>query len=155
MSAVISENPPVLRQMEEDDLPEVMRIEQRIYDFPWTESIFRDCLRAGYFCVAYQGDDGLVGYGVMSIGAGECHLLNISIDADQQRRGLGRSMVEQLMELARRHRARIAFLEVRRSNTAARRLYASLGFEEIGRRKDYYPAKNGREQALILAKFLT
>jgi len=154
MSAVISENPPVLRHMEEGDLAEVMRIERRIYEFPWTESIFRDCLRAGYFCVAYQGDDGLVGYGVMSIGAGECHLLNISIAAEQQRRGLGRSMVEQLLELARKHRARIAFLEVRRSNTAARRLYLSLGFEEIGRRKDYYPAKVGREQALILAKFL-
>lgn len=154
MSAVISEDPPVLRQMVEADLTEVMRIEQGLYQFPWTESIFRDCLRVGYFCVAWEGSEGVVGYGIMSVGAGECHLLNISVDVPYQRRGLGRNLVEQLLELARRHRARIAFLEVRRSNEAAQRLYFGLGFEEISTRKEYYPASEGREEALILAKFL-
>jgi ribosomal-protein-alanine N-acetyltransferase len=96
----------------------------------------------------------VVGYGIMSVGAGECHLLNISVDVPYQRRGLGRNLVEQLLELARRHRARIAFLEVRRSNEAAQRLYFGLGFEEISTRKEYYPASEGREEALILAKFL-
>jgi ribosomal-protein-alanine N-acetyltransferase len=154
MSAVISPSPFELRRMAETDLTQVMAIEHTIYEFPWSKGIFLDCLRVGYFCMVCEGPAGVVGYGIMSVGAGECHLLNISIHSDYRRQGLARSLVSYLLDEARRFHARIAFLEVRKSNAAAQRLYASLGFNEIATRPDYYPARRGREDALILAMML-
>jgi len=155
MSAVVSTSAPVLRPMREADLPAVLAVEQAAYEFPWTLAIFRDCLRVGYPCHVYEGPAGLIGHGVMSFAAGECHLLNVCIHPDYRRQGLGRSLVEYLLALARRRGAHVALLEVRISNVAAYRLYMSLGFDEIGLRESYYPARNGREDAIILAKDLS
>jgi len=140
--------------MAESDLDEVSGIEARTYDFPWSEGIFRDCVRAGYHCIVCETPDGIVGYGVMSVGAGECHLLNLSMDPAWQGRGLGTRMIRTLLEAARTRKARVAILEVRRSNRRARSLYLRLGFEEIGCRREYYPALDGREDALVLAKVI-
>jgi ribosomal-protein-alanine N-acetyltransferase len=111
-------------------------------------------MRVGYFCWVYESSEGVVGYGIMSVGAGECHLLNLCIHPDYQRRGLGRHMIEKLIDTARHHRARMAFLEVRQSNRGAYCLYQKLGFDEVGVRKDYYPARSGREDAFILARII-
>ncbi len=154
MSAVLSEPPPQIRLMTEDDLAGVFAIERLVYSFPWSEGIFRDCLRVGYTCLTMEFADEVVGYGIMSIGAGECHLLNVSVDPEFQQQGLGTRIVERMLELAQRHRARMAFLEVRESNQTAYRLYLRLGFNEIGQRKDYYPTADGRENALLLARVL-
>ncbi|MBI3898046.1 MAG: ribosomal protein S18-alanine N-acetyltransferase [Gammaproteobacteria bacterium] len=154
-AAVVAPERARLRPMREADLTAVMDVERASYEFPWTRSIFRDCLRVGYFCYVYETPAGVIGHGLMSIGAGECHLLNICVRPDYQRRGLGRAMVNYLVKLARRQGARVALLEVRVSNTAAYKLYTSLGFDEIGIRKDYYPARDGREDAIILARDLT
>lgn len=134
------------------DLPAVMRIERASYDFPWTEAIFRDCLRAGYDCRVSESNAGLLGYGIMSVGAGECHLLNICIHPDYRLRRFATMLIEALLEAARRRRAWTALLEVRVSNEAAYHLYRHLGFSEVGLRKDYYPARVGREDALVLAR---
>lgn len=155
MSAVVSTFAPVLRPMREADLPAVLAVEQAAYEFPWTLAIFRDCLRVGYPGHVYEGPAGLIGHGVMSFAAGECHLLNVCIHPDYRRQGLGRGLVEYLLALARRRGAHVALLEVRVSNVAAYRLYMSLGFDEIGLRESYYPARNGREDAIILAKDLS
>lgn len=141
--------------MRVQDLAAVMAIERASYEFPWTEPIFRDCLRAGYDCYVYDSRQGVLGYGIMSLGAGECHLLNICIHADYRDQGLATRLIEQLLARARRKRASLALLEVRVSNEIASRLYARLGFNEIGLRKNYYPARRGREDALVLAKDLT
>lgn len=154
MSAVLSEHLPALRTMTESDLPAVVEIESKVCEFPWTEGIFRDCLRVGYFCVVYENTEGVIGYGIMSIGTGECHLLNLSIHPHYQRCGLGRNLIARLLAFGRRHKARMAFLEVRRSNEDAHRLYTGMGFCEIGIHKDYYPARNGKEHAVVLAKML-
>lgn len=152
MSAVIAQPDPRLRHMAEADLPEVSLIEARTYEFPWSEGIFRDCVRAGYHCIVCEIPGAIVAYAVMSVGAGECHLLNLSVDQAWQRRGLGTRMIEALLEAARTRKARVAILEVRRSNRGARDLYRRLGFEEIGCRRGYYPAPDGREDALVLGK---
>jgi [ribosomal protein S18]-alanine N-acetyltransferase len=154
VSAVVSTPEPVMRPMREVDLTEVLVVERLAYEYPWTLSIFWDCLRIGYQCYVYQVPTGFIGHGVMSVAVGECHLLNICIHPDYQRRGLGRSMVETLLTLARGRKARMALLEVRVSNTAAYRLYTGLGFDEIGVRKNYYPVRTGREDAIILAREL-
>lgn len=155
MSAVAITPEPCIRSMRWEDLPTVLRIEEQSYEFPWTLAIFRDCLRVGYVCRVLEGPGGVIGHGLMSVGAGECHLLNICVQPDYQRRGLGTRMVEHLLDEARRRGVRMALLEVRVSNQVAYRIYQRLGFDEIGLRKDYYPARAGREDAILLARDLS
>jgi len=139
-----------LRPMIEADLAAVIAIENAIYAFPWTLGNFRDSLAAGYQCWVYVGECGLVGYAVMMYVVDEAHLLNISIASSRQRQGHGSALLRSVCELAREHGARLLFLEVRPSNTGARRLYARHGFKHIGLRREYYPAPTGREDALVL-----
>jgi ribosomal-protein-alanine N-acetyltransferase len=141
-----------LRPMRPGDLEAVVAIEDELYSHPWTLGNFRDSLHAGYSCWVLEGEHGLIGYCVMMVGVGEAHLLNLSIASPWQRRGLGRHMVEHLLELARGWGARDMLLEVRPSNTAARALYANMGFRELARRRDYYPAEQGREDAIVMAR---
>ncbi len=140
-----------IRPLAERDLDAVVAIERDLYEFPWSLGNFRDSLAAGYSCWAYDGTDGLVGYAVMMIGAGEAHLLNLSIAAPSQRRGCGTELLEQLLDVARGYGAGVLLLEVRPSNAAARAMYAGYGFEQIGTRRGYYPARDGREDALLLS----
>lgn len=154
MSAVVSVTQPQLRPMYEADLAAVLEVEQSAYEFPWSLSILRDCLRVKYECFVYEDSRGLMGHGIISMTGGECHLLNVCIHPDYQRRGFGSIMVNRLLAIARRKNARLALLEVRVSNTAAFNLYVKLGFGEIGMRKGYYPARFGREDAIILAREL-
>ncbi len=140
--------------MRDSDLATVMRIELRAYDYPWTYGIFQDCLRYGYCCWVFERDNCVDGYGVMSIAAGEAHILNLSVRPEARRHGLGRKILSFLIDLARRHDADTVLLEVRPSNRAAIGLYHQLGFNEVGTRRNYYPAENGREDAMILAKTL-
>ncbi|MCP5418068.1 MAG: ribosomal protein S18-alanine N-acetyltransferase [Chromatiaceae bacterium] len=148
----ILKNPQIkLLPMQQSDVAEVVHLETRCYEFPWTETIFLDCLNVGYCCWIYRLDVQLVGYGVMSVAAGEAHILNICIDPLLRCHGLGRRMMQRLLNLARKHRADTVFLEVRESNLAAQTLYQHLGFNEIGLRRGYYPAAKGRENAILLA----
>ena len=155
MSAVVAAPQPIVRPMTGHDLPAILEIENASYEFPWTLPIFRDCLRVGCHCYVYESSRGILGHGIMSVAAGECHLLNICIHPNYQRQGLGEGMVLFLLDFARQKKARVALLEVRMSNTAAYRLYTKLGFDEVGLRKNYYPARHGREDAIILARDLT
>ncbi len=154
MSAVLKLPRFGLRQMTDADLCAVMQIEANAYDFPWSEGIFRDCLRVGYGCWIYAEDSEIVAYGVISTAVRECHLLNLCVKPNMQGRGLGRRMLRRLLRIAAQLDADTAILEVRPSNTRAIHLYLSEGFNEVGRRKAYYPANEGREDALILAKSL-
>jgi [ribosomal protein S18]-alanine N-acetyltransferase len=140
--------------MRREDLNEIMGVEVRAYPFPWTEGIFRDCMRVGYSCWVMNNAEQLVGYAVMSMAAGECHILNLCVRPECQGQGYGRLLLRALLDHARRNRVETLFLEVRPSNTPAVHLYLSEGFNEVGLRKRYYPADNGREDALVLAKSL-
>lgn len=151
MSAILNDPLFKLRPMTESDLPAVMEVEMRAYPFPWTRAIFHDCLRVGYCCWLMELQDQLVGYGVMSVAAGEAHVLNLCTDPDYQGQGLGRRMLKRLLALAAHHQADTVFLEVRRSNQAAQALYLGEGFNEIGLRRRYYPADQGREDAVVMA----
>lgn len=151
VSAVAHPGRAGLRALRESDLNAVMAIEVRGYPYPWTRGIFLDCLRAGYPGLAMEQDGLLVGYAVLSIAADEAHLLNICVDPLTQSRGLGRQLLRAIVQLARDRRAQRVYLEVRPSNTPALALYHSEGFNEIGRRPRYYPAADGREDALVMA----
>ena len=139
------------RAMEEGDLDRVVENETRSYAFPWTRGVFSDCLKSRHECWVAQREDLIVGHGVLSIGADEAHLLNICVRRDEQGQGLGRQIVVHMLDVAARRGATVVYLEVRPSNRVAGALYASVGFREIGRRKDYYPAAMGSEDARVLA----
>ncbi len=151
-----SSNRIVFRPMCEDDLESVMRIETRAYAFAWTRSIFRDCIASGYHCLVVclfdeTGHEQIIGHSVLSTAAGEAHLLNVCICRDSQGMGYGRKLVQHMLDLARSLRVEVVFLEVRPTNRAAVDLYDSLGFNEIGTRKNYYPAHTGHEDAKVFA----
>lgn len=137
------------------DLPEVLAIERAAYGFPWSEGVFRDCLRVGYRCFAATDlSDRVLGYSLLSVAAGEAHVLNLCVDPTQRRRGVATLLLDNMLRIASRCSAGSVMLEVRPSNSAAIKLYYREGFERIGVRKRYYPAAGGREDALLLAKVL-
>lgn len=154
MSAVRGILPAHFRAMNYADLKAVMAIEIRAYAFPWSETIFRDCIRIGYCCRLLEIQRRIEAYGVMSLGAGEAHVLNLCVRPESQGRRLARRMLEHLLETARADTVQTVFLEVRPSNGVAIQLYQSAGFCEVGRRRGYYPAVGGREDALVMAKEL-
>ncbi len=145
----------ILRDMTEADLGEVLRIEREVHAHPWTLGNFSDALRSEYQCKVYESDAGeMLGYAVLMLGVDEAELLDISIGLEHQRKGLGRALLEQMLALAHRSGMRRMVLEVRASNEAAIALYRSAGFEQIGRRRDYYPADSGREDAILMGREL-
>ena len=154
MSAVLKSVPIAVRPMQESDLDAVLAIERRGYEFPWSRTIFEDCLRVSYSCWLLQWDGVSAGHAVMSVAAGEAHILNLCVHPDLQQRGLGRFLLDHLLEVAASHLAQVMFLEVRPSNQAAHRLYAGAGFNEVGVRRNYYPARIAREDAIIMARQL-
>jgi ribosomal-protein-alanine N-acetyltransferase len=142
------------RRMTLGDVERVMRVEHEVYEFPWTEKIFSDCIRVGYYCWLALQRQNIVGHAVISVSAGESHMLNLSIAREHQRRGFGKEFIEFLIQQAQEKQAQTMLLEVRPSNTAAISCYNSAGFNEIGLRKDYYPAPEGREDALLFARHI-
>jgi len=141
---------PVIRPLAEPDLDAVLAIEVGSYPFPWTRGIFADCLRAGYSCFGVWLGARLAGYSVQNCNVGEAHLLNLCVGAGQRGRGLGRLLLDNAIRCALMDGAQQIFLEVRPSNRDAVALYRSAGFVEAGCRKGYYPAREGREDALVL-----
>jgi ribosomal-protein-alanine N-acetyltransferase len=142
------------RSARESDVAEILRIERLSYAFPWTEGIFRDCLRVNYTCRVAEIGVAIAGYGIMSVAAGEAHLLNLCVGEDYRCRGIGRRLLAHLLQVAANVGAREAFLEARPSNTSAIRLYQSLGFVQIGVRRGYYQAVDGREDAIVLKRHI-
>ncbi len=140
-----------VRVLQLSDLPHILPLENAAYDFPWSEAIFRDCFASNYTGLAIEYGGALLGYGVLSIAAGEAHILNVVISSTQRGLGLGKKLVRRLIDQARWHRVERVFLEVRSSNTVARSLYSSLGFFEIGARKAYYPGRQTREDAVVMS----
>lgn len=133
------------------DLDQVLENEIRSYQFPWTRGNFSDCLGARHECRVLLLDEVVAGHGILAFGAGEGHLLNVCVRRDQQGHGHGRALVVHMLERARGRGADMVFLEVRPSNVVALNLYRSLGFNEIGVRRDYYPAQAGHEDAQVMA----
>jgi len=136
--------------MTPDDLDAVLDNELHAYAFPWTRGVFRECLEADHECWVAELDGEVVGHGIVSLGAGEAHLLNVCIRRESQGHGFGRLLVRHMLARAHRMGATVVFLEVRPSNHVAAALYETLGFREIGVRRNYYPAHSGHEDARVL-----
>ncbi|MFJ3486348.1 ribosomal protein S18-alanine N-acetyltransferase [Pseudomonas sp. NPDC090202] len=138
------------RRMTEADLDAVLKIEYAAFSHPWTRGIFLDGLKSYEIWLMFEGNQ-QVGHGVINVIIDEAHLLNITVKPESQGRGLGLLLLDKLMKRAYELNGRECFLELRASNQSAYRLYERYGFNEVGRRRDYYPAAGGREDALVMA----
>lgn len=137
--------------MEMADVPAVFAVEQAGYDFPWSKILFEQAVSSTKYCAVLELDTEIVAYGIVSYVVGEAELLNICVHPMHQGKGLAKTLLNHLIEHATQKNNHEMFLEVRESNTSAQHLYEKLGFNEIGRRKNYYPGKNGREDAILMA----
>lgn len=151
MSARAKHVAAVIREMRQTDLPRVAAIEREAYEFPWSPGIFRDCLLAGYTSVVIEESREVAGYAMMSVAAGEAHLLNLCVAARARRCGHGRRLLDFVLTRALTVGADRLYLEVRPSNSVALALYADAGFEKVGVRRGYYRAVAGSEDAVVLA----
>lgn len=143
-------DPISFRRMTEADLDAVLKIEYAAFSHPWTRGIFLDGLKSYEIWLMFEGSQ-QVGHGVINVIIDEAHLLNITVKPESQGRGLGLRLLKHLMSRAFALNGRECFLEVRASNQSAYRLYERYGFNEVGRRRDYYPVAGGREDALVMA----
>jgi ribosomal-protein-alanine N-acetyltransferase len=134
------------------DIDEVFALEQSVYPHPWSRGNFLDSLASGYHARVLRDETGtLAGYFLLMGALDEAHLLNVAVAAARQHQGLGRHLLDIMVESARGLGALSVLLEVRPSNLRALSVYRQYGFAEIGRRKAYYPAHNGqREDAIVM-----
>lgn len=142
-----------IRPLVSTDIDEVLAVEQASHPFPWTEGILNDCLKVGYPSWVVVENGATVGYAMMSLAVGECHILNLCVLPTVRRKGYGKRLMETLLSYAKARGADIAFLEVRASNIPALNLYRQLGFNEMGIRKNYYPAANDKREDAIMLGF--
>lgn len=149
MSAVLQID-PIVRPMTQADLPVIAALDAQCYPFPWTLGNFADSLHSGYRCCVYEYNQTIIGYVVLMKVIEEAHLLNITIAPDSQGQGLGRKLMQHVIARVRQDCVQWLWLEVRPSNLIARKLYESMDFEFVAVRKNYYPAVDGREDAVIL-----
>lgn len=154
MITLMAEPRTSIRSMTHGDLATVSDIERRSYEYPWSHGVFRDCLLAGYQNIVLLRGDVVAGYGVLSVAAGEAHILNICIDPHYRSRGYGEKLLDEMLFRARAASVRQIFLEVRPSNQRAIALYRKKGFHLVAKRPAYYQAHGGREDAAVLAKKL-
>ncbi len=140
--------------MQLTDLEQVVRIEREIFLFPWSLQNFADSLQAGYTCQVTEQDNNICGYSVMMLGPDEAHLLTIGIAAHWQGQGWGEKLLQHFIQLAQQQGKESMLLDVRESNHGATKLYQRMGFKQIAKRKDYYPAMSGREDAIIMERSL-
>ena len=132
------------------DLDRVVENEVRAYAFPWTRGIFVECIEANHECWVWCSSERIIGHGVLSVGGGDGHLLNVCVRRDEQGHGYGRLLTLHMIDRAFQRGTRALFLEVRPSNLVAVRLYETIGFKEVGKRKNYYPSHLGHEDARVL-----
>ncbi len=144
-----------MRDMVLSDVEAVLAIENIVQPHPWTRGNFSDALSCGYRCVVDEREHEVVSYAVLMPVLDEAELLTIAVAKNQQRKGLGRAMLQASVSWAQQQNMRRIFLEVRVSNSSAIALYRSLGFAEIGLRRGYYLNAQGREDALLMACELT
>ena len=155
MSAILKPNYQLranvsLRPMQMDDLDAIMLIESTIYTHPWTRGNFSDSLNSGYSAWVLEANQKIIGYALLMMVLDEAHLLNLSVAKSHQKQGLGRYLLEHMLQIAQNHKAANMFLEVRPSNISAIALYENMGFCEMAVRRNYYPAHDGREDAVLM-----
>lgn len=148
---MVSPQSIILRIMHTDDLAAVCAIEKQVQYAPWSEKLFAEGLERHRCMVAINQQQQIVGFSIVQFIVDEAHLLNIAVEPTQQKQGIGKVLLDDVLVNSQQKKASTIFLEVRESNQRAIQLYQAAGFNEIGLRKNYYPTANGKENAVIMA----
>lgn len=148
---MVSPQSIVLREMHTDDLAAVCAIEQQVQYAPWSEKLFADGLNRHRCIVVVNQQQQIVGFSIVQFIVDEAHLLNIAVEPTQQKQGIGKILLDDVLMISQQQKASTIFLEVRASNQRAIQLYQMAGFNEIGLRKNYYPTTQAKEHAVIMA----
>ena len=141
--------------MQDSDIDEVVALEESVYPYPWTRGNFADSLTSGYHAWVLRNQAmQLMGYFLVMQMVDEAHLLNVAVAQEWQGQGLGRFLLNQSVACARGLGMESMLLEVRPSNERALDLYQRYGFEQIGRRKGYYPAGGQQREDAIVMRYM-
>ncbi|MGV0005528.1 MAG: ribosomal protein S18-alanine N-acetyltransferase [Candidatus Porifericomitaceae bacterium WSBS_2022_MAG_OTU9] len=154
MSAAVDVLQPVLRTMQLSDVVQICNLEKASYSFPWTERNFCDCLKFNYMCHVLEYGGTVAAYSICQVFPPEGHILNLCVDPEQRRYGFARLLLGFIQQQAVARQARHIYLEVRPSNLEAVALYLGENFVRVGCRPEYYPGLNGREDAILMRKWL-
>jgi ribosomal-protein-alanine N-acetyltransferase len=148
-----------IRPMYDADIDNVYSIESSVHITPWSKDIIRDCVLVGYDCRVLEINKGgellvpIIGYVISRYHNKSYHILNFCIAKSMQSQGIGKQFLQTLLQsLENNKNIDYAILEVRPSNTAALRLYSSMGFEQMEIKKDYYKDIHNKEDAIVLKK---
>ncbi|MEP1447739.1 MAG: ribosomal protein S18-alanine N-acetyltransferase [Paraglaciecola sp.] len=121
---------------------------------PWTRKIFEDCLTKPYFAYSFDKDNQPLGYYIGMQVLDEVTLMDIVVGATHRGKGVGRTLLNHLMDHCNQNNIQQIWLEVRESNSAAINLYENAGFVLVEQRMNYYPSEKGNEDALIMCCYL-
>jgi ribosomal-protein-alanine N-acetyltransferase len=144
-----------LRPMEAGDVDDVYALECSVFPHPWSRANFVDSLASGYDAWVLREPAGpLAGYFLLMYALDEAHLLDVAVAAERQGSGLGRHLLDRITARARATGMESILLEVRPSNARALQVYRRYGYVEIGRRKGYYPAHEGRREDAIVMRYV-
>lgn len=133
-----------------EDFDRVFNNEQVCYDVPWSAKSLQDCFKDGYTFYVMEYRAQIIGHMIVQWVLDEAHLHNVCVTPQFQLNGLGKLWMSQLLKIAKIKNCSVIFLEVRKSNAKAIRLYSALGFVQIGERKNYYQTKQGKENGLVM-----
>lgn len=134
-----------------DDLAQAFAIECLSHAFPWSEKTFASNQGERFINLRLDVDGKMAAFAITQVVLDEASLFNIAVDPAFQRRGLGRQLLQHLIDELIKRDVLTLWLEVRASNLPAIALYEQLGFNQVSRRPNYYPTASGREDAILMA----
>lgn len=137
-----------------DDFQRIYAIECASHAFPWSEKTFMTNIGERYCNLKLEVDGKIVGFAINQFILDEATLFNIAVDPEYQGQGYGKMLLSAAIEKLAEKGVMTLWLEVRESNRSAIALYETIGFNEVSIRKNYYPAKNGKEDAVIMALYI-
>lgn len=138
-----------IRPMLLKDLPHVLKVEATRDDFLWSEDVFRDCINAGCECIVGEKNNHLVAYAIMFFLQDEARVFNVCVVPEEQSKGYGRFMMQQLLAAARKKKVKKIVLKVRETKQHIQKFYCQLGFRLVNRLQDYYDLPIGKDSALV------
>lgn len=145
----------IITQITEHDLERLFEIEQSAHLVPWSMGILKNTQGENYLNLKLTYHDKIIAFAICQHILDEATLLNIAVTPSFQGKGFGKQLLNHLLQQLTEKGISTLWLEVRESNITAQKLYEQLGFNEVDRRKNYYPTPHGqRENAIVMARYL-
>ena len=140
----------IIKRLNECHLAEIMAVENACHEFAWSEKLMASCLSGRYSAYGMFKGESLIAFYLLEQAGPDLTLMDICVHPSEQGKGLAKVLMMHMKSVINEYKGENIFLEVRASNTSAIALYLASGFVKNGLRKSYYPAGEGREDALLM-----